>query len=183
MSEEKPAYIAKREERKATPAMQRLEEKKAKLLDGGGVYDLGWFSTPGEFAKCEHVMPYRGILGGLPIYRCDDCDYYFYIGAGGVDVIPKQHIPAYGLFLMAHFLKYEGPEALAQALTRPHVRIDMDRQSLPPIEAMAELKDEWDEAMRLIPEYTEKAMALMFPNGQKELTDGGDSDEVPGVQT
>ena len=40
-----------------------------------------------------------------------------------------------------------------------------------------------DEAMRLIPEYTEKAMALQFPNGQKELTDGGNGDEVPGVQT
>jgi hypothetical protein len=168
----KAAYIARREKRKATPAAQRLEGLKKEELSEG-IWDLGMFSPPSAKFKCDHVTPWLVMRGGLPLYRCDDCDHYFLINAEGF-VMPKQHIAAYGLFLMAHFLKYEGPDALAQALARPHVRIDKDgHPNLSPIEIMNEFREEWDEAMAKLPDLISQAKALNLPSGgHKELASG-----------
>ena len=151
-----------------TEAKKKLEAKKKVLLDESGPYDLSWFSPPGEALTCEHVMPRLVIRGGLPLYMCDDCDHYLLgIGASAF-IIPKQHVPSYSLMLMSHYLQYEGPKALAQALVRPHHRIDLpDDPSLPPVAIIEEMEEMWKQTLEHLSEY--KNMALEAGKEQKAL--------------
>ena len=151
-----------------TEAKKKLEAKKKVLLDESGPYDLSWFSPPGEALTCEHVMPRLVIRGGLPLYMCDDCDHYLLgIGASAF-IIPKQHVPSYSLMLMSHYLQYEGPKALAQALVRPHHRIDLpDAPSLPPVAIIEEMEEMWKQTLEHLSEY--KNMALEAGKEQKAL--------------
>ena len=140
-----------------TEKKERLLAKKQALLEQGP-YDINAFSPPGEAFKCEHAMPRLVVRGGLPLYLCDDCEHYLLgIGAQAM-VIPKQHIPAYSLFMMSHFLAYEGPQALADALVRPHVRLDKPvSPSLPPASIIGEMKEMWQETLHCLAEYEEQA--------------------------
>jgi hypothetical protein len=149
-----------------TEAKARLEaKKKVRLQDGP--YDLGWFSPPGEALRCEHPLLRLMIRGGLPLYFCDDCEWGSLITSA--TAIPKQHIPAYGLFMNAWFLKYEGPKALAEALIRPHPRNDLEgHPELPPIEVVREMKEQWAEVMGHLSAYEAEALEEA-KNGSKEL--------------
>ena len=151
-----------------TEAKKKLEAKKKVLLDESGPYDLSWFSPPGEALTCEHVMPRLVIRGGLPLYMCDDCDHYLLgIGASAF-IIPKQHFPSYSLMLMSHYLQYEGPKALAQALVRPHHRIDLPAApSRPPVAIIEEMEEMWKQTLEHLSEY--KNMALEAGKEQKAL--------------
>jgi hypothetical protein len=149
-----------------TEARQKLEaKKKVRLADGP--YDLGWFSPPGEAQRCEHTMLRKMVLGGLPLYFCDDCEWASLITSAMA--IPKQHIPAYGLMLGAWFLDYEGPEATAQALMRPHSRKDKEgAPMLPPLEVLRERKEQLAQVMEHLSAYEAEALEEA-KNGSKEL--------------
>ena len=137
-----------------TEASLRLDAKKKVLLDEAGLWDLSWFSPPGEALKCEHPMPRLAIRGGLPLYVCDECDHYL-LGIGvSAFIIPKQHLVPYCVMLMSHFLKYEGPKALAESLHRPHKRLDREgNPALPPIETLKEVEQMWEQAIGYLTEY------------------------------
>jgi hypothetical protein len=182
--------LSPQDSQELTPAKKRFQKIRKEKLSADGPWTLDWFSPPGEFAKCEHVMPHRTILGGLPIYRCDDCDTYFYIGAGGAEVIPKQHIPAYYLLGLANWVKYEGGDALAQALSRPHVRIDKGGEHYSPIEILnePEVKEQWAIMLKKLPEYVEAAHGLLALTGEthedhRELADAnGNTADMPDMR-
>ena len=99
-------------------------------------------------------MPRLAIRGGFPLYVCDECDH-FILGSGvSAFIIPKQHLVPYCVMLMSHFLKYEGPKALAESLHRPHKRLDREgNPALPPIETLKEVEQMWEQAIGYLTEY------------------------------
>ena len=140
--------------RERTESRLRLDAKKNVLLDESGLWDLSRFSPPGEAMKCEHPMPHLAILGGLPLYVCDECDHYL-LGIGvSAFILPKQHLVPYCMMMLGHFLKYEGPKAFAQALHRPHKRLDREGSpALPPIAVLEEVEQMWEQAIGYLTEY------------------------------
>ena len=198
MSEERAAYIAKREERRQTPAKIALEEEKRALLDFNGVYSEYAFSTPMGYLRCktDHRIIQR-VVHGWDYFYCDDCEHYFEITSSGVKAVPKQHFPAYCLQGMLFHLRYFGGDALAQALVRPHADRGKDgTPQLPPIAGIEEHKEDWAEMQERIPHYLNELKALDMGehpvdqngiaraldffggDGHKELTDGSnDSSE------
>ncbi len=197
MDEERTAYIAKREERRQTPAKIALEEEKRRLLDFSGPWSERAFSTPTGFLRCptDHRLIQK-VVHGWDYYYCDDCEHYFEITSSGVRPIPKQHFPAYCLQGMLFHLRYFGGDALAQALVRPHGdRGKEGKPQLPPIAGIEEHREDWAEMQERIPHYLNELKALdmgehqvdqsgvnrtlefFAPDGHKELTDGSRSGE------
>lgn len=172
--------LARRQEQEhLTAAKQRVEAIKEERLSKGE-YDLSWFSPPGEQDKCEHVFLRLIVRGGLPLYFCDDCEWAQLVTMAYA--IPKQHIPAYGLYMESWFLKYEGPKAMAQALIRPHTRLDKEgHPKLPPIEIVKEMKERYLEMLQYLSEYEQEALEEA-ENGHKEIESGdtdGHEDNLP----
>lgn len=204
MSVEKSDYIARREERRQTPAKRKLEAEKAELLDfSSGFYSSYAFSKPMGFLKCptDHRLIQR-VVYGWDYYYCDDCEFFFEITNSGVNPIPKQHFPGYLIQGLGFFLRYFGGEALADAFVRPHAdRGKGERPQLPPIATIAEHKADWQEMVRLLPDKLRSLQQLDMPNhpidqnglakvldffAPKELTEGEGADgehtpKLPGV--
>jgi|TARA_Y100000310_G_C20472020_1_gene710540 hypothetical protein len=148
---EAEAKVERTEARKRVDAIrrERLSEDE---------WALNGFSPPGELHKCEHRFLRLMVLGGSPKYFCDDCEWVIILPSAYAQ--PKQHVVANALMEIGWVMKYDGPEAVAMGLARPHLRLDKEgHPALPPIEIVKEQAEQWAQVMGLVEEYIGKSLA------------------------
>jgi hypothetical protein len=159
-----------------TEARQRLEELKRQKLAEDGPWKLEHFSAPAEAMRCEHKFLRKIVLGGPSEYWCDDCEFMMHLPQSYA--MPKQHVVAHSMMRLTWMLKYDGPEAVAMGLLRPHLRLDKDgHPSEAPAALLAEWSKDWERVGEIVRGYiaqlpggTENGHAL--PEGQANETPG-----------
>lgn len=160
-----------------TEARQRLEELKKQKLAQDGPWKLQHFSAPVEAIKCEHKFLRKIVLGGPSEYWCDDCEFMMHLPQAYA--MPKQHVVAHSMMVLTWMLKYDGPEAVAMGLLRPHIRLDKDdKPSEPPAALLAEWAEQWQRVGEIVRDH----QVAQLPDGAENghVLPEGQTDETPG---
>jgi hypothetical protein len=150
---------------KKTEARKLVDAIRKERLSDDGTYPLEMFSPPTAVKKCEHRFLRKMVLGGPDDYFCDDCEWQ--LSFPQPFAVPKQHIVPYALMKIAWSLKYDGPEAVAAAMIRPHLRLDKEgHPSEPPISVLLDQEEQLKKVLDIVREHRAE---LMNGHQPKEL--------------
>jgi|10_taG_2_1085330.scaffolds.fasta_scaffold29938_4 hypothetical protein len=129
-----------------------------------GEWRMEHFSVPQKARECDHTFLRKLVKGGMPKYFCDDCEWVYVLPQAFAQ--PRQHIVPSALMEIAWVMKYDGPEAVAMGIMRPHTRLDKaDHPKLPPIDIIREQRAQWEEVLHILDQAQE--------NGYREVLGEG----------